>query len=176
MKFNVHIKGIAPLLFNRFPEDTADKDKVKQKRAEKSKEDEMELSLYRNEKGQICSLADHIVGSMVKASTNFKLEGKKTFKDVVKAGVFVEPIMIPHINQKYTLDYRSVVNPNTRGRMMKARGRLDQWELKFILTCIDDRARDQDVKSILEYAGGYCGIGDYRPRYGRFEVKSWKKV
>jgi hypothetical protein len=59
---------------------------------------------------------------------------------------------------------------------MKGRGRMDDWSLKFELVCIDDRATANDIKEILEYAGTYIGIGDYRPRYGRFEVTDFTKV
>jgi hypothetical protein len=32
------------------------------------------------------------------------------------------------------------------------------------------------VKEILDYAGRFVGIGDYRPKYGRFQVTQWNKV
>ncbi len=59
---------------------------------------------------------------------------------------------------------------------MKGRGRLDEWELEFDLTCIDPRATKDVVLEILKYAGSYVGIGDYRPRYGRFEVIESKEI
>jgi len=170
LKFNVHIKGTAPLLFNRFPEEENPEGKSKGKKAVLSKEEQVELSLYRDENDKVYQPADHILGSMIKASVNFKLEGKKTFKDVVKAGVFVEPLKIEHLEQDYTDDWRAVVIPSSRGRVMKGRARMDKWQMKFKVVCIDPRATAQDIKDILEYAGSYCGIGDYRPRYGRFDV------
>lgn len=175
-KFEVHIKGIAPLLFNRFPDEENLDGKSKRSSGNPSKDEQVKKSLYFTEKGKIYQPAAHIVGSMVKAAVNFKLTGRKTYKEVVQGGVFVEPEEIVHENQNYVTDWRSVVIKATRGRVMKGRGRLEEWQLKFQITCIDPRATDKDIQEILEYAGMYVGIGDYRPRYGRFEVLSFKKI
>ena len=32
------------------------------------------------------------------------------------------------------------------------------------------------LREILEMAGKYKGVGDYRPEYGRFQIESWKVV
>jgi len=176
LRFNCHIRGIAPLLFNRYPEEDNPEGKSKQKKAVLSKDEQVEKSLYRNKEDKIYQPAEHLIGAMIKAGVNFKLEGRKTFKDVIKGGVFIEPMGIVHLKQEYVADWRSVVIPRTRGRVMKGRARMDEWELKFQLTCIDERATEKDLKEIFSYAGAYCGIGDYRPRYGRFEVVSMVKI
>jgi len=174
LKFECKIRGIAPLLFNRFPDEDNPAGKSKKKRAILSKDEQVEKSLYRLDNKKVYTPSEHLVGSMIKAAVSFKLEGKKTFKDVVKAGVFIEPLKIPHEKQAYIADWRPVVI--NRARVMKGRARMDEWELKFELTCIDDRATEKDIEEILKYAGAYIGIGDYRPRYGRFEVIEHKKV
>lgn len=176
LKFKVEVKGVAPLLFNRFPDEENKEGKSKAKKSIATKEEQVEKSLYREEKGKVYQPSEHFVGAMVKAGANFKLEGKKTYKDVVKGGVFIEPLKIVHLKQGYVADWRGVVIPSTRGRVMKGRARMDDWGLKFELSCIDPRATEQDLKEILTYAGAYIGVGDYRPRYGRFEVVSWAKV
>lgn len=176
IKFNCHVRGIAPLLFNRFPDEDNPEGKSKKKKAIASKDEQVEKSLYRTKDGKVFQPAEHFVGAMIKAGVQFKLDGKKTYKDVVKGGVFVEPMQIVHENQTYEADWRSTVIPSTRGRVMKGRGRMDNWELKFVVTCIDDRANANDIKEILGYAGNYIGVGDYRPRYGRFEVVSMEEV
>ena len=196
IKYSVHIKGIAPLLFNRFPEEDNPEDKSKAKKAILHADSQVYQSLYwlkpmahdafvktvskeghyKVPVGAIFQKADHILGAMIKAGSNFKLEGKKTYKDLVKGGFFVEPMQIPHIKTDLQKDWRPVLIPATRGRVMKGRGRLDDWELKFDLVCVDPRANKQEVLEILKYAGSYVGIGDYRPRYGRFEVVDAKLV
>lgn len=176
MKYKARIRGISPILFNRFPDEENTDGKSKRSMAVPSKEEQVETSLYRTKSGKLYQPAAHIVGSMLKAAVNFKLKGRKTFKDVVNAGIFVEPEEIIHKKQKYETDWRSVVIKSTRGRVMKGRGRMNEWELEFTLTCIDPRATNKDIKDILEYAGAYVGIGDYRPRYGRFEVVDYEEI
>lgn len=176
MKFNIKIKGLAPLLFNRFPdEDNAD-GKSGSKKRKPTKDEQVQASMYFDENGKVYQPAEHFVGAMVKASTSFKLEGKKTYKDLVKGSLFIEPMKIVHKKQKYVADWRSVVIPSTRGRVMKGRGRMDDWELEFQMICIDPRANKQDIVEMLTYAGNYIGVGDYRPRYGRFTVVRCEEV
>lgn len=176
IRFHCHVKGMAPLLFNRFPDEDNPEGKSKKKKAVESKDVQVEKSLYRTKDGKIYQPAEHFVGAMIKAGVQFKLDGKKTYKDVVKGGVFVEPLQIIHESQEYDKDWRVTVIPSTRGRVMKGRARMDNWQLKFDVVCIDDRATPKDIKEILEYAGAYIGVGDYRPRYGRFEVVSMEEV
>lgn len=174
LKFKVRVRGIAPLLFNRYPDELNPEDKSKKKKARPTSEEDTERSLYRMKDKTIYQPSEHFIGSMIKASVNFKMEGKKTYKDLVKGGVFIEPLQIPHLLQEYTVDRRPVVIQ--RARVMKSRARMDKWELEFVLICIDDRAIAQDIEEILKYAGAYVGVGDYRPRYGRFEVVSMVEV
>jgi len=68
------------------------------------------------------------------------------------------------------------VNPTTRGRKMCYRPRIEDWSLDFTLEVNDDRIDSDVVKQILETAGMQIGIGAYRPRFGRFEVTSFKVV
>lgn len=176
MKYEVHVKGIAPLLFNRFPDEENLDGKSKRSAGNPSKDEQVERSLYYTKDKKVFQPAAHFVGAMIKAAANFKLQGRKTFREVAQGGIFVEPEQIIHENQKYTTDWRSVVIKATRGRIMKGRARMDEWQLKFTISCIDPRATDKDIKEIIEYAGMYVGIGDYRPRYGRFEVVSFKRI
>lgn len=158
------------MLFNRFPEEDSG---GRQKRRVLSKEEQAERSLYKRRNGELYQPADHILGALTKAAVNFRLEGKKTFKDVIRASVFVEPEKILHGTKKYEVDWRPVVI--NRSRVMKGRGRLDKWSLEFSLTCIDGRVTEETMKDILTYAGAFCGIGDFRPRFGRFIIEKWTK-
>lgn len=37
----------------------------------------------------------------------------------------------------------------------------------------DEQISPEAIKAVLDYAGNFCGIGDFRPRYGRFLVSSF---
>lgn len=180
MKFNVTIKGICPMLQHRFSEEKLTQ--IKKKTGDKvlsdiEKRAVADQYLYKNPKGKVCQPSSHIEGAMIKAASSIGLAGagKKTYKDLIKASCFVFPEYIPHKNQEWTVDSRSVVNPSTGGRAMSYRPRLEEWELDFTMEVNDDRADAEAIKEILINAGLRNGIGAFRPRFGRFEVVKFKQ-
>lgn len=172
---DVEITGIAPLLQNRFPTEEHGHNISKATKKIYVPEDEARKCLYQRD-GIIFQPAEHIYQSMIKASTDFKFSGKKTFKDVVTSSLVVEPEEIPMISDKpYEIDTRPVVIQ--RARVLKWRPKFNQWKLAFTITILDDtNISPANVKEILEKAGATKGIGDYRPRFGRFFVSSFKEI
>lgn len=55
--------------------------------------------------------------------------------------------------------------------IMRTRPIFDKWGLSFQLSCDTDTWNPADVRRLVEIAGSQIGICDFRPRYGRFEVK-----
>ena len=167
------IKGISPLLQHRFPNEENPEGKVKKKKKVYNAQEDAEKALYLNEKGKVCQPAIHIERAMAKAAVQITLEGRKTYKDVINGGVYIYPELVPHKNQKWEIDRRPEVVQ--RARIMRARPILKEWELEFELHIVDDRAQIESIQEILRLAGLYNGLGDRRPRYGRFEVTRFKK-
>lgn len=173
-RVNVTIKGIAPLLQHRYPSEKEEV-KITKKTGVKDYSDEVELSLYKNADGMIYQPAEHILGAMIKAAVDFKItgKGKKTYKDLVKGTIIVEPDAIPHKNPEWEIDRRPVVIQ--RSRVMRSRPKFVNWELSFIIEILDEQFSVSAVKDILDQAGK-VGIGDYRPRFGRFMVTRFDEV
>ncbi len=169
---NVEITGIAPLLQNRFPVEEHGQNQTKAKKKVYIPEDEAKKCLYIRD-GQIFQPAEHIYQSMVRAAVDFKYEGKKTYKDVITSGILVEPEEIPLISEKpYEIDTRPVMIQ--RSRVLRWRPKFNQWKLGFKITILDEKNINQiTLKEILDRAGSTKGIGDYRPRFGRFIVSFW---
>ena len=180
MKFNITIKEVSPLLMHKFsPSDlTVTKKRTGDKNLTDKEKREVATHYLYTHKGKVVQPSIHLEQSFQKAAVEFRMAGagKKTFKELAKAAVFIFPEYLVHKNQKWITDERAVVNPSTRGRSMCYRPRLDKWELDFDLEVNDDRIDADTVKSILEYAGLYKGIGSYRPRFGRFEIKKFREV
>lgn len=174
-KINIEITGIAPLLQNRFPMEEHGQNISKATKKVYVPEEEAKKCLYIRD-GVIFQPSEHIYQSMIRAATDFKFSGKKTFKDVITSSIIIEPEEIPIISEKpYEIDTRPVVIQ--RARVLKWRPKFNQWKLKFILTILDDtNLSSNNVKEILEKAGATKGIGDYRPRFGRFMVTEFKEV
>lgn len=178
------VKGVAPLMQHRFPMPTlADMSKGgTQSTGSKDYTQEWRDYFYATKSGMIYQPAEHFEGAMVKAAVNFKITGKrgKTYKDLFRAAVFVTPDQIPHGitvpaeldtdgDKALYLDMRPVVV--NRARVVRIRPTFSPgWELEFDIEVIDDQISPEIVQDVLTLAGKTVGIGDFRPKFGRFTV------
>lgn len=173
-KLNVEIKGIKPLMMHS----TAAMLKPKSKKVKSSEHDPVEEAkeaLYLNESGKIVVPSFAILSCMRKAATNLKKagSGKKTLKDFVFSGLEITPDMIELSNQKYEVDVRPVVVQ--RARIMRARPVFKEWGLNFTVEIRDEQTWDGGtVRQVLEEAGKYFGLLEFRPLFGQFEIVSMK--
>ena len=136
---------------------------------------EAKQCLYLNESGKICVPSMAVLSAMRKAATQLKKAGagKKTLKDFVFSGLRIEPEMIELPNQNYEVDIRPVVI--MRSRIMRARPLFKEWDLSFQIEIIDEQTWDAGmVRQVIEEAGKYQGLLDFRPLFGTFEVVSMK--
>ncbi len=175
-KIEVEITGIAPLLQHRFATEEHGENTSKSKKKVYVPKDEAEKCLYKNAQGEIYQPAEHIFQSMVRAAVDFKFEKKRTYKDVITSGIVVQPEEIPLITDcQYEIDARGAVIQ--RARVIRWRPRFNKWSLKFTIDILDDdNIAIPTLKEILERAGTTKGIGDYRPRFGRFMVTAFKEA
>lgn len=58
-----------------------------------------------------------------------------------------------------------------QAKTMRCRPYFREWESIFTLFYDDAKLNREDVINIVKNAGMYVGIGDYRPKYGRFDVE-----
>lgn len=63
-----------------------------------------------------------------------------------------------------------------RARIMRTRPIFPVWSLNFTITINSETLQAQDVMRAISNAGAIVGLGDYRPKYGRFVVSSFKEV
>ena len=136
--------------------------------------EEAERKTYRNSEDNLFIPSSHFKASMIKASTDFKMVGKKSYKEYVKSGVFISPTEIILDKQTYTIHEEPVVIQ--RARVMSWRPRFDEWNCEFEIEITDEAINPETLMEILETAGKYKGVGDHRPEYGRFEVVNYKIV
>ncbi len=100
------------------------------------------------------------------------MKGKR-YRDRARAFVIVEPFLIPIEPQDYHVDSRPVVIQ--RNRVMRLRPCFPKWNLRFQIRNLDSQLLPNDkIGQFLEYAGRLNGVGDYRPKYGRFAVTHFK--
>ena len=175
-KISVSIHGLCPLLQNKFPLDGQDTKTGHGKRVattDYSKEEFQKLYLTKDK--MVYEPANHIEGCLTKAATEFFIKGHKgkRYTDRIKAFIDVQPLEIVHKVQEWHADTRSAVVQ--RGRVVRRRPCFNDWALDFSIVIKDPEAvPPETLQEILEYGGRYVGIGDYRPKFGLFEVTKWQ--
>jgi len=59
-----------------------------------------------------------------------------------------------------------------QARVMRTRPIFRRWSAMVTFEYLDEQLDESDVIDILRVAGRLVGVGDWRPRYGRFEIVS----
>ena len=178
-KIRVTIEGTTPILFNRF-RDVAIEGKSK-KRTGAMAESDIEDKLYQDDNGKTQIPSVYLKNCITEASKQFKIvgKGKSTYSKLVASTVDIEPFMIDLKAGKYEIFRISAVNPMTGGRMMVERPRYTKWGASFEIIINDPAVPVSVVQEILEHAGKYVGIGDWRPQkkgmHGKFAISEFKK-
>lgn len=131
-------------------------------------------SLYTDEAGEPCLPGDMIYACVIKGAAARK-KGKE-----VKAGVYESA---PNFALKYDgpreakalyedgrfADYRGVRVGQVR--VQRSRPIFRSWAVTISLDFDPKIIERSDIEDALHYAGRVVGLGDYRPRFGRFTVE-----
>jgi hypothetical protein len=71
-----------------------------------------------------------------------------------------------------TVDYKDIrIVTVNRAKITRCRPRFNRWALEFTVDLDTDIMNEDEFLTALDIAGRQKGLGDYRPRYGRFAVK-----
>lgn len=131
--------------------------------------------LYADLDGKPCFPAENLRQAVITAAGRQKIGRRSATTDMAGA-LDIQPAMLD-LYGDWEVDERPVVIPSTKGRIMRARPRFDQWSIAGTLR-FDERLVDMKLcRTCLDEAGQYVGIGDFRPQkkgpYGRFKVTNW---
>ena len=170
-KVKVKIKGIAPLLMHKYNFNN-NEEKAKRKDEQYSVEKDAEKALYFDKKIGCYVPSTWVEACLRQTACDFK-QGKKTYKNTILSSVFCDQEKIPLNKKTYDeIDVRAVVIQ--RNRIVKGRPKFNTWQIEFVLNYDETRINKEILKQILVEAGATKGIGDYRPKFGRFTVVTFK--
>lgn len=170
-KMEVVIEGTAPLLMHSAEGMEEQKAKSNPAMNYDAKLDAEKVA-YRDAQGNLFVPARCVKASILNAASWFKF-GKKSAKPIIAGCTRVEPYDIVLTDAKgkalkdYAIDKRPVVVQ--RARIIRARPRIDEWQLKFNLIYNEEMIGNAIdlVKQIIEEAGQRIGLLDNRPqKYG----------
>lgn len=180
-KIEGRIEFIAPVLFNN-PTSAlaaADAGTGGGKKNKDQKVAEAKTRIHQAMDGSVCIPSDNFKKCLVDGANSLGLkDGRRALAPYLEATVFVEHDLsfgvaaADEIHEHWgRIPPRKGALANIRRPMMKAGRTLD-----FTLVVFDDRRDEKQLRAALEHAGLYSGLGSWRPKYGRFVVKTWKRL
>lgn len=129
--------------------------------------------LYVDEKLEPC-LPGELLEAVIVAGAKKSSQGKE-----VKAGLIVDgnwPLQYVGPRDPEGLwdakFYHSASVRVKQSRIIRIRPRFPAWSCTFEVQYNDELLDERDVAKFVAKAGAEVGVGDYRPRYGRFVVVS----
>jgi len=106
-------------------------------------------------------------------------------KKDIERGVWIEPEKVPFVysgprtpeelfesNEPSFRDVRPAIT-NSGGTVMRCRPVFQEWKLTFTIKYDETATSESALRGYLDKAGSIIGLGDYRPRFGTFEVTTW---
>ena len=177
-----HIEGsirfIADVLFNKptaaVLASTESGQRGKKKTIEQKIEQTAEM-VHRNGKSIILS-RDSFKQSLLAGSKLAGLKmGKQSLYPMLNALVFPEDLDFGKEEPDYIHTHHGRIPPRTGALVIIRRPAFKAGqEIKFKLLVAANTIEEDQIKIAIETAGLLVGVGSWRPKYGRFQLSSWK--
>lgn len=180
-KFNVKISGNSLLMHNAQLANPMNPITKQMKAIPRKKTDadlqllanlEFRGSLYTNSNGDAV-IPKHMLEATIIAGSKALREGTKAKRaifceDDAKLSYRGGPLSLEELIN--SPDHRLVVPVNVqKNKIMRTRPMFKDWTAEFEVDLDVDQANESALKNWLDQAG-LCGLGDWRPQYGRFKV------
>lgn len=175
----VGIQGAADYLYHRWNAESVDAKAKAAKGSKAKKTDDLESYVYRNDAGILCVAGEQLRMSIVTAA-RFQQDPRsprKSAMDLFKAGFVVLTQLAPlgPKNWDYEHKCRVVIQRNGVNRVRPAM-RVG-WKAEFdIQVNLPEYISPQLLNETISAAGRLCGVGDFRPTYGRFNITKFEAM
>lgn len=152
MKALITIQGVTPILLGDFDDD-----------------------IVRNEKGEVCLPSDELKCSIVAAGRRFKdsQSKRKSMEKTLEEELSVTPGDIS-FGVKRTSRYKRAAVVQRPSHTIHPRPMIQDWKLKFELD--SGELPMGVVREILDRAGRFIGLGNFRPDFGRYKTVSFQEI
>ena len=175
----VVIEGFKPLLMHAWNCDAVQAKAEAKKGSKAKKTDDMESYVYRDEDGEICLPGQYLHGSLADMGKYHpdKRSPRKSAHDLIREGLIVGPDLAKLGKKSWDFEHRgrAVVQRNAITRTWPAfkPGWQATFEIEVIMPGYIDPAW---LVQLISDAGRFKGIADYRPTFGRYNLKRWEAL
>lgn len=181
-QLHVVLRGVAPILLHGWNCDAVQEKAKAAKGSKAKKSDDLESYVYRDDSGNLALPGTYLYAALCDAARYQQdpRSPRKSLKDLARAAIIVTTTRAPFEPPRKTWDYedqrRVTVQRNgvTRVRPALREG----WQISFdmLITMPEYLPPDPQMQRLLADAGRLCGLGDFRPTYGRFGVVGFEVV
>ncbi|GAB4111906.1 MAG: hypothetical protein Kow00105_20430 [Phycisphaeraceae bacterium] len=174
---DVLIEGVADLLFHRWNcEAVAEKANAAKGSAAK-KRDDIESYLYRNDAGEICLPGEYVRQAIIGAAKYRQdpRSPRKSATDLFKAAIVSLTPLVGLGIESHHYEHRCRVTVQRSGITRIRPAIKSGWraEMSFLVN-LPEYIAPQILHEVLTQAGQLIGVGDFRPTYGRFQVRRFE--
>jgi hypothetical protein len=174
-RVTVRVVGTAPILFHAWNTENVREKAAAPKGSAAKKTDNLELSVYRTNDGLMGVPGTMLAAALVQAG-RYKQDPRsprKSAMDLIKAGIVPLTLVAPFEPKAKTWDYedarRVVIQRASITRIRPAMR--EGWTCTFdLMITLPEYISAVLVTSLLNDAGRLCGLGDFRPTFGRFAI------
>jgi hypothetical protein len=170
------IESVTPMLMNNIHSMFVAKEKpARTKHEDWEQGSEMFQARMYLEGGKL-ALPSRVIKGVLKEAckgSGIKQPGKRSgYADLVQSVIFMPESLVLEQTVKDIEKEQAFVGMNGTKKVLRVWPKLTTWSGNLKLIIADEKQFDPKIlKEILEFAGRFVGIGDYRPEYGRFNVK-----
>lgn len=172
----IKVKGVCPMMFHAWNVEAVDAKANAAKGSKEKKTDDVESYVYRNEKKQLCIPGMYLHACICGKNGAAKYRQdprspRKSALDLYRSGIAVLTDLASLGTKTWDyIDARRVtvqLSSITRMRPCVHAG----WEAEFeVMVNLAEYINEQDLHDVITNAGKFCGFGDMRPSYGRFQI------
>lgn len=175
-RIEVTLQSVCELLFHRWNVEAIAGKTAAKKGSKTKKEDNLESYVYRNSKGEISIPSTYLRGALLEQAKFIQdpRSPRKCARDLFKAGVVqLTPLAsIGKITWDYVHKSRVLIQRNAITRCWPA---VNDWTATFIMMVILPEYITPDLLcETITNAGKFQGFADFRPTYGRFQVREFR--
>jgi len=170
---NIRIQGTVPFLFHRWNTEEVELKSNAQKNSKIKKTDNLESYVFRHPNGNLAIPGLYLRSSVVTAAKAFPdpRSPRKSCRDLINACLICNTEYGDTGNKQW--DYedkrRVVIQRSAITRTRPALNTGYEVELVFSMTQ-PELIQDTLIYNMFDYAGKFCGIGDFRPIFGLFKI------
>jgi hypothetical protein len=181
-KYEIELEGATDLLINKYSHGlNKEKGSVAKDKIPEWEEQNWKRKAYYNKEGNLILPDTYVIGSLRSGAFASGLQlskksGKKTIsKNFIDGNLLMEesPVILTS-NPLTPFDCNVKINKAT---IMTIRPKIERgWKVKFKIFDLNASFTIEELERLFDYCGKFIGMGDWRPKFGRYAITKIKEV